>query len=201
MIVTPFDHGLNIAPEDTKRSKGVHMSSLYGDLYSDLEPDRFVRGTKPAPALLAVGLALEQYTERLLLAADIDAHRPPEFRTPDEYGIAFSPDLLISNGILKGGEIKATFMSARDWPTEVSRYLPEKADRYVTQCKSYGHNLEIPDWVLYVWFLKGKWEKKLPNGEDSPLSDFRAYHLTFTAKEMRDEYSMLIRHGKRKGLL
>jgi len=74
------------------------MSDIYTDLYQDLEPERYVRGSLPTPALLAGGLALEQYTERVLLKAGIGAQRPDEFRTPDQYGIAFSPDLLIWNG-------------------------------------------------------------------------------------------------------
>jgi hypothetical protein len=201
MIVTPYEHGLDIAPEhtDAERSPGLHMSDIYNDLYQDLEPKRFIRGSKPAPALLAVGIALEQYTERLLLKHGIQAERPPEFRTPDQYGIAFSPDLLIYNGGVKGGEIKATFMSSREWPTEQARALPQKADKYVTQTKSYGHNLEIPDWILFVWFLKGKWEKS--KSDQVVLADFRAFHLTYMAGEMQREYRMLINHAKHKGML
>jgi hypothetical protein len=175
------------------------MSTIYNDLYQDLEPKRYVRSSKPAPALLAIGLALEQYTERLLLAAGIGAHRPGEFRTPDQYGIAFSPDLLIYNGDVRGGEIKATFMSSREWPTELAHTLPQKADKYVTQMKAYGHNLEIPDWTLFVWFLKGQWERHVP--DTGVLADFRVFNVTFTAQEMRDGYRMLVNHAQHKGML
>lgn len=198
MIVTPVELNLDLAPTSTERSPGLHMSDIYSDLYQDLEPDRFVRGSLPAPALLAVGLALEQYTEKLLLAAGYDAYRPDEFRTPDDYSIAFSPDLLIGNGTMRGGEIKATFMSARDWPTEESSALPPKADKYVTQMKAYGHNLDINEWYLLVWFLKGQWEK---GASENVLSQFRAYLLRYTAREMREEYQMLINHAKDKGML
>lgn len=198
MIVRPFEHGLDLAPADLSRSRGVHMSDLYTDLYQDLEPERYVRGSEPEPALLAIGIALERYTEQLLLRAGIGAQRPPEFRTPDQYGIAFSPDLLIANGRMKGGEIKATFMSVREWPTERTNALPPKADKYVTQMKAYGHNLEIPEWILFGWFLKGKWEK---GREETPLAVFRAFELTFTAQEMHEEYQMLVNHGLDKGIL
>lgn len=198
MRVKPFDLDIDIAPNDPNRSPGLHMSEIYGDLYQRLEPERFNKDTKPAPALLAIGLALEQYTERRLLAAGIGASRPPEFRTPDEYGIAFSPDLLIMNGVMKGGEIKATFMSSRDLPEEEATSLPPKFDKYVTQMKVYGHNLEIPDWWLLVWNLKGKWEK---GREEAPLAVFKSYALTFTAREMADEYRMLINHAKHQGML
>lgn len=202
MRVTPVKHGFNLAPSDGKRSTGLHMSTIYNDLYQDLEPKRFIRGSEPAPALLAVGLALEQYTERMLLAEGISAHRPTEFYTPDEYEIAFSPDLLIYNGIVMGGEIKATFMSSRDWPDVEegdAACLPAKADKYVTQTKAYGHNLEISVWMLYVWFLKGKWEKHV--SDEVVLADFRAFRLEYTAREMQEEYQMLIHHAKHKGML
>lgn len=201
MKVKAVDHGLDLTASDIVRSPGLHMSEIYNDLYQDLEPKRFVRGSEPAPALLAVGMALEQYTERLLLRAGIDATRPDEFRTPDEYNIAFSPDLLIANGRMKGGEIKATFMSMKGWPDpgKSDIQMPPKAAKYATQSMSYGHNLEIDTWVFYIWFLKGKWERGAP--EDQPLARFRAFEVKYTAREMREEYEMLINHAKSKGML
>lgn len=200
MKIRAIDHGLDLNATDLVRSPGLHMSEIYNDLYQDLEPKRFVRGSLPAPALLAVGTALEQYTERLLLRAGIDATRPDEFRTTDRHSIAFSPDLLIANGIMKGGEIKATFMSMKGWPDpgKSDIALPVKAAKYGTQSMSYGHNLQIPDWIFYIWFLKGKWER---GAEELPLAQFRAFHITYTAREMREEYQMLINHAESKGML
>lgn len=199
MKVRPLNLDLDLAPGDPHRAPGLHMSDLYNPLYQKLEPERFKKDSLPAPALLAIGVALEQYTERLLVTAGIGAYRPPQFQTDDEYGVWFSPDLLISNGILKGGEIKATFMSHREWPETETNSLPPKADKYVTQMKAYGHNLEIADWWLLVWFLKGKWEKG--KADDDVLARFIPYHLTFTAREMKDEYNTLIQFGKQEGML
>jgi hypothetical protein len=199
MIVKPYAHGLDIAPNDGNRSTGLHMSDLYNDLYQDLEPERYIRGSLPAPALLAIGLALEQYTERLLIRAGIGAERPGEFFTDDKHRIAFSPDLLIWNGGVHGGEIKATFASTRDLPEKTERFFPEKFDKYQTQMKVYGHNLEIPNWILFGWFLKGKWEKS--KSDQVVLADFRAFEFEFTAQEMKSEYQMLLNHGRSKGML
>jgi hypothetical protein len=207
MIVKPLrpeDFNLDIAPEDPKRSPGLHMSDIYGRLYERLEPKRYGHDPDEDPArrkaLFALGFAVEQYTERLLLAAGIDAHRPPEFRTPDEHGIAFSPDLLIYNGNVRGGEIKATFMSTGELPTATSCTFPPKMDKYLTQMKSYGHNLEIPDWVLFGWFLKGDYTKAKGGGEPF-LVEFRPFQFTFTAREMRDEYVLLIRFARTEKML
>lgn len=209
MIVQPLDirndlH-LDIAPKSLDRSPGLHMSDIYNRLYQVLDPgrykhdDEFSEENHLHASLLAIGLALEQYTERLLLAAGIEAHRPPEFRTPDEHGIAFSPDLLIYNGDVKGGEIKATFMSTKDLPTSKARKLPDKFDKYVTQMKSYGHNLEIPDWLLLAWFLKGDYSKRSQDQEF--FADLRAFHLQFTSAEMREEYQTLVRFAQTERML
>ncbi len=199
MRVKPIRLDLDLAPSDPNRSPGLHMSDLYNSLHQELEPDRYKKGTTPAPALLAIGLALEQYTERCLINAGIGAFRPPEFRTPDEYNIAFSPDLLISNGVMKGGEIKATFMSHREMPTEETTALPPKFAKYVTQMKAYGHNLDIDTWILIAWFLKGKWEKT--DHDEAVLAHFQPYELKFTAREMAEEYAMLISHGKHRKMI
>lgn len=199
MIVTPVEHGMDLAPGDPNRAPGLHMSDLYNKLYQKLEPKRYKEDSLPAPALLGLGIALETYTERRLQAAGIDAHRPDPFRTPDKYQISFSPDLIISNGVVRGGEIKATFMSSREMPTEQTTALPPKFDKYITQMKSYGHNLEIPDWTLFVWHLKGKWEKN--EDLENVLVDVRAFNLQFTKREMAEEYQMLINFGKSVGML
>lgn len=207
MIVKPLrpeDFNLDILPPSVGRSPGLHMSDLYGRLYERLEPKRFAHDPDEDPerrkALMALGVALEQYTERLLVAAGIEAHRPPEFKTPDDYGIAFSPDLLIYNGIVRGGEIKATFLSTGELPTHKTNVFPPKMDKYITQMKAYGHNLQIPDWVLFGWFLKGDYKKDKHKAEPF-LADFRPFQFTFTAKEMQDEYHMLIRFGKTENML
>ena len=207
MIVTPLspqDFNLDIAPNDPKRSTGLHMSDIYGRLYEKLEPKRYKHDPDEDPerrkALLAVGLAVEQYTERLLVAAGIDAQRPPEFRTPDEYGIAFSPDLLLYNGGVRGGEIKVTFMSTNGLPETTSRDFPERMSKYLCQMKVYGHNLEIPEWVLFGWFLKGDYVKA--KGKADPfLAEFRIFQFTFTAREMQDEYRVLLNFARTEGML
>jgi hypothetical protein len=197
--IKPITLDIDLAPGDPDREPGLHMSDLYGGLYQVLEPDRFKKDTKPAPALLALGVALEQYTERRLLAAGIGASRPPQFQTPDEHRIWFSPDLLIANGVMKGGEIKATFMSHREMPDAESTSVPPKFDKYVTQMKVYGHNLEINVWWLLAWFLKGKWEKA--EHDEAVLARFIPYELTFTAREMKEEYNTLLSFGRSQGMV
>jgi hypothetical protein len=59
--------------------------------------------------------------------------------------------------------------------------------------------LEIPDWTLFVWFLKGQWETHVP--DTGVLADFRMFDVTFTPQEMRDGYRMLVNHAQHKGML
>src|SRR5216683_6166125 len=97
MRISPVAHGLDlIAQPHSKRSTGVHMSDLYNSVYQELEPDRFKADAGPNVIKMALGLAWEQYLERLLQEQGVQAERPGEFVTDE--GVAFSPDLLVVNG-------------------------------------------------------------------------------------------------------
>lgn len=130
MIVTPVPHGLDLLKSELVRSPGLHASQIYGELFQALEPERF-KGTIDTvnPVLLALGTAWEAHLEKLLLLNGIHAERPEEFVSPE--GIAFSPDLIIFNGVTRLGEIKYTSMSARDMPIAICHTLPPKLDKYL----------------------------------------------------------------------
>src|SRR5690242_4306817 len=106
MIVTPDTKPFDFLKSDLVRSPGLHASDIYGDLFKYLEPNSYDKGGDMNPLLLALGTAWELHFEYLLRANGIDAQRPGEFLSPE--GIAYSPDLLIFNGVTRVGEIKLT---------------------------------------------------------------------------------------------
>ena len=186
MKIIPIEHGLDLAPATVGRSKGLHMSELYTHWHAKLEPERFVHDEDddgPSPVLLMLGLALEQYIERCLVASGIDAHRPDEFRT--EEGIAFSPDLLIYNGEFRVGEIKLTYMSCRDVPTNEYGSFPPKFDKYFTQLKCYCRALGTPYARLYVCFVCGNYVRPF-------TPEFRAWDLEFTQHELDENWRIML---------
>lgn len=189
MTVTPIPHGFDFGQSHAERSPGVHASAIYNDLYQDLEPKRFTRGTAPDPLRLELGLALEEVLEGGLVSRMWE--RPGEFKTAD--GVAFSPDGLMfhADGRLIVCETKLTWMSSKDVPREPASGFPPKFDKYMTQLLFYTDGLETPWGRLYVYFVNG-----LGRGPE-----FLAWELEFTAREQQENRQMLLNHAKAKGLM
>lgn len=188
MIVTPVDHGIDLLKSDLVRSGGVHASDIYGDLYKFLEPKRYKFDEPMNPLLAALGTAWEKHFESLLLANGIQAERPGEYMSPE--GIAFSPDLILFNGVTRLGEIKLTSMSADNMPTEPTNSLPPKLDKYLCQMMLYAYWLDLFDGWLAILFLHKPW---------SP--DLRVFDLQWTAQELAENHRMLMNHARHVKLI
>jgi hypothetical protein len=187
MIITPTAHQIDIlAGSGAGRAPGCHVSDLYNGLYQVLQPQRYTTGGTPPAVKMAMGLAWEQYLEKVLVASGIQAHRPGEFKTPE--GPTFSPDLLITNGSDRIGEMKLTYMA------ESPDLADPKFAKWLTQVKTYAYHLQIPRATIWALFVNGNYR----NARDPVL---RQYDLEFTAQELKAEWSMLIQYGKSKGLL
>lgn len=167
------------------------MSTLYGDLYQDLEPKRYKRDEAPDPLRLEAGLSLEMMLEEGLKRRL--AERPGEFVTPDE-GIIFSPDLFIFNHVARLGEIKLTWMSSREVPREaISGRFPPQFDKWFTQMGCYGYHLEMPHQRLYAFFVNGDYRP--------PRPELLAWDLEWSARELREQWQMTLNHARAKGML
>lgn len=167
------------------------MSSLYGSLYAELEPKRYGGDEPPEPMLLALGTAWEKHLEYLLKKSEPNANgerfsRPDEFM--DDNGIAFSPDLLIDNGVRRIGEIKLTWQSSRE---DISA---PKFSKWWVQLMAYCYALETGYGRLYATFVNGDYgAHRLPQ--------LKVWDATFSTRELHDNYEMLVTHGRRRGLL
>lgn len=201
MIVTPIlDHGIKLGVSSGHRSKGLHMSDIYGALYKELEPKRFDRGEPMDLVRLEMGLAFEnaleqalrdQFTESILRGEHDRgeaAERPGEFRTPE--GIIFSPDLLVTNGILRVGEIKLTWLSSREVPRKKGDFFPPKFNKYFTQIMSYAHNLGTRFARLYIFHVNGAYDCAKRSGEPKP--EFLPFDLEFTQQELNENWDMML---------
>lgn len=185
MKIVPVAHGLNLLASGLVRSPGLHMSTLYNDLYQDLEPERFVRGVEPNPLMLALGLAWERWLEQAIRAAGIVVVRPGELMTPE--GIAYSPDGIIENGQMRLLEYKLTWMSSRE------DIQSPKFGKYFTQMKLYCHHLETTLGRLYVLHVNGDYKP--------PAPILNTYDIEFSRRELANEWQMVQNHGRYKGLL
>jgi hypothetical protein len=190
--ITPVSHGLNLLATDLVRSPGLHASSIFNALYAHLEPKRYGGETPPEPLLLALGTAWEKHLEYLLMKNGVQAERPDELLSPE--GIAYSPDLLVFNGVTRLGEIKLTFQSSRDYPLSGTEYngLPPKADKWICQMLLYAYWLDLLDGWLCVLFLG-----------DRPLTEhsLRVFELTWTQRERDENYALCMNFARSEGLI
>jgi hypothetical protein len=181
MIVIPITLEIDWLKSDLVRSKGVHASDIYGDLYRKLEPRRYDYEDDGNPLLMALGTAWERHFEYLLRVNGIEVERPDEFLSPE--GIAYSPDLIIFNGITRLGEIKYTSMSADEMPETETNSLPPKLDKYLTQMMLYAFWLGLNDGWLAILFNHQPWNPQ-----------FRMFDLHWTDSELRDGHQMCMNH-------
>jgi hypothetical protein len=189
MIVTPVELSIDFLKSDLVRSPGLHASDIYGPLYAELEPNRYDYGDTPTnPLLLAMGTAWEKHFEYLLIANGVQVERPEAFISPE--GIAYSPDLILFNGVARLGELKLTSMSMKDMPTIEANTFPPKFDKYMTQMMLYAYWLGFVDGWLAVLSLYKPWNPEL-----------RVFDITWTDKELAENYRMVINFAKHKGLL
>lgn len=190
MKITPLPNDLDLLKSDLVRSPGLHMSDIYSDLYMDLEPTRFVRGAPKDPVRMSMGFNLEVMLEEGLRRRM--ATRPEELLTRE--GIAFSPDLLIHNHVMRVGEIKLTWMSSREVPREPANGFPPKFDKYFTQVKSYAYHLETNYARLYILFVNGDYTHPFK-------PEILCWDVEFTDRELKENWDLLLSHAKRKGML
>lgn len=195
MIITPVDPGITLAlpAPGYVRGEGLHISTIYNSLYEELEPARYDSSKPMDKGRLELGQALELVLEEGLKQRLIQ--RPGEFVEPG-HGIIFSPDLFIFNSHLRVGEMKLTWLSSGAVPREHGDLFPPKFKKYLTQMMCYCHALETPYARLLAFFVNGDydWKNKL-------APRFLAWDLTFTKREMDEEWQMVMNHAHAKRML
>lgn len=215
MQISPIEHGLILAAptEGYVRTPGLHMSEIYGSLYKGLDPKRYDKrdaAGNPLPfdtLRMEVGTAFEEALEPALRARIITAERPGEYATqhprdcryhripvrpgdppcPCGAGVIFTPDHFLFNGVFRLGEFKLTWMSIRKGLKD------RRFDKWFCQMKAYCYHLGTPYARLYVLFINGDYTDHSPQ--------LLAWDIEFSQKELTEEWSILLRHARTKGML
>lgn len=183
----PLDFNLAVSPAG--RSEGLHASDIYGDLFKDLEPERYGEwdgSLDPDSLMTAIGLAWEVHLEKMLVLGGHLVARPPECRSPE--GIYYSPDLLVVNGEDRIGEIKVTWQSSR---TDLN---DPKFDKYLVQNKFYCYHEQMNLARFYILYMRGDYRNR-----SWPV--FKIWDVVYTDRELRENNTMLLNHARHKGLL
>lgn len=224
MILSPLIldlHSLGIGTSSSPRAEGLHASTIYNDLFQDLEPTRYKRDHLPPPLLLETGLVFEQILEeglrRRFETGQVGAEfieRPGEFSHDDTfdghpYTIHYNPDLFIYNGCLRVGEIKATWLSSHiehEWLADEAaqrKYEDEirqailgnpKLDKYWCQLKFYCWFLKTQYGRLYPLFIAGNYTRPF-------TTQLIALDVKFSEDDLHQNYMMLMHHALHKGFI
>ncbi len=187
MKVTPRTLPFPLATNDPNRDRTIlHASDIYGSYYEMSNPKKYgKKPDQPSPDLLfSVGLAWEQYLEKTLIANGVQCFRPGE-QIGEWKGktVAYSPDLIITNGQDRIGEIKCAWKSSRLVPTD------KDFARYLTQGKMYGYWLGIPRVRYFVMHIVGNWR-------DYTFPQMRVWDVEFTKREIMDEMKTMMQHAE-----
>lgn len=201
MIITPCKHGLEdlVGKSPAGRTQGLHMSDIYGRYHETgkkrTKEDDAAFATA-MPNYFEAGLTFEQMLEDKFKERMVPIARPGELTTPE--GIIYSPDLFIfgEDVDLRLGEIKLTWMSNKGVPRGECSVdcFPKKFDKYFTQIMAYAYNVETPYARLIAFFINGDYaQHRQP--------ELLAWDITFTARELRENWQKLIRVAKAEGML
>lgn len=183
------NHKLDLAISPAGRSEGLHASDIYGDLFKDLEPERYGEwdgSLDPDSLMTALGLAWEVHLEKMLTLNGHLVARPPECRSDE--GIYYSPDLLVVNGQDRIGEIKVTWMSSR---TDLN---DPKFDKYLCQNMLYCYWEQMNLARFYVLYMRGNYK-----GRQWPA--FKIWDVEYTARELKENHQMCMNHARSKKML
>lgn len=191
------------------------MSDLYTSLFKKLDPSRYNKldddgNAEPMNlAKMDLGMGFEARLEPQLESL-YGGHRPGElftqhgqdcaqFGTPVRTGllchcgagVAYSPDWIFDHEPdLILGEFKCSWYSCREFPRHV------KFAKWICQCQCYCKHLKIHRTWVFPYWVNGTY----PKGAPSPLFD-KAYELVFTQRELDDNWSALLRHAWKEGLI
>ena len=176
--------------QDSNRSTTIlHASDIYNRYYEQAEPSKYgKRDDFDLDMLYAEGQAWEQYFEKVCIAQGMQCFRPGE-----QIGIwkgkkvAFSPDLIITNGKDRIGEIKKKWSSSRLKPTD------KAFAKYKTQGCMYGYFMDIPRVSWFINHTVGNWR-------DYTFPQLRIWHVEFTKREIMEEMNAMMNFAESEDL-
>ena len=222
VIITAINHGLDLAHSYGHRSPGVHMSEIYGDLYAQLEPDRY--GKKPGDTTVpmerwGVGMALEEMleeglqrrafntvtTEQVIRPGEFETLHTPACTRPRELrtkgcgckcggGVLYTPDLFITSMVNDISRIGEIKLNSMS-----AKGLPWKLGQ-TYDCfdpKVDKYVCQLKSYCKHIGTLYGRLYsfsmREMVYFNEPDI--FRGWDIEFEQWELDEEWEMLRRHG------
>lgn len=179
----------------------LHLSDIYGDLMRQVQPARFDKRDREGKKIpmdmvkVETGLVMENMLERGL-RDKFATVRPGEI-VSDE-GVYMSPDGVNPTDIC-GEEYKCTWMSTRN-KTGTTPYTDEygmpnpKYLHWFLQMRGYAKWLQTDTFLLRVLHINGDYTHPYQ-------PEFLTHRIRFTETEIDENWSMLMRHARNRGML
>lgn len=183
------------------RSPGVHVTDLTSLVMMGIDPDKY--GTPDAPKMYdefdtqnwqQAGFVWEEVLTSIFSRRRLHAgvqHYTYLGRTGEVKldGVIGSPDgFVMDPDGLALTESKQTWMSRRGFDLDSAKFIAWKF-----QILAYLRMVELTRCYLAVFWVNGTYDRYVP--------EFVEYRLTFTAREIEENWTMLLNTGKRHGLL
>lgn len=166
------------------RSEGLHLSTVIRSILADLDPKTYGPDSAPDWNRFEMGFTFERVLEHAFATRREDIVRPGEFVLD---GIAMSPDGIAVDA-WRLEEFKLTWKSMREAP-HGRKFWP-----WIVQMKAYCKGIGAQHARLRALFVNGDYR-------DGYQPQFRAWDFEFSAREIDENWDMVVNHARAKGLL
>ena len=163
-----------------ERGSGLHLSQIISSLANESGLDGFGEHSGGPTLRMEVGFLWED-----LLTLVLKERLPQRMGEIVRDGVIMSPDGVGWGDAWELAEYKATWKSSKNSPTDNWRWM--------TQIRSYLAAVEADICNLFVLYVMGDYR-------DSGPQAFH-YRISFTQRELEENWAMITRHARNKGWL
>mgnify|MGYP003393005229 CR=1 FL=1 len=204
MICTrrPPDASLSLSTTGGERAPGLHLSDIVKRMQWERD-QKYKPDSAPDMMTLEYGHTWERVLENALRERHQEANIPYRGHRPDAIqvdGIWMSPDWLNPGAEFAAEEWKATKVSSKTPFQERQWY-------WLPQIMGYLHGLRTTKQIaaykclLRVWYINGDYTYESKSSDLTLLRDYHEYELSFTPREIQENWRSLVSHAIKYGLL
>jgi hypothetical protein len=200
--VTPVDlSDLDLSASELVRSPGLHASTIYNDLYKDINPERYTGDQSSLAVYGTLGTAWEERLQYLLIKSGLDVFRPGELRAKGGQWV-LSPDGILCNGHDSIVEYKVAWASCSHAPKRRGDVFGPKFGKYMIQLQDGCNSIESSHARIYIYFVNGDYGFLRKGGKGKPpLPQLLAWDIEFSARELKEAFDSMLNHAKHKRML
>ena len=178
--------------QDRFRSPGLHLSTIIRDIQKDAGrmPDRPDIDPNDLEHFAAVGFLWERVLVNALTEMEIQNGAPHVVRVPELFkdGIYLTPDAALLH-------LRAGKTTLEEWKCkwESSRKGIDDKEEWMMQIMGYCYVLGLDEAYLRVLYVNGNWKPPIPRT--------RQYNITFTQRDLVENWQRILNHAKAKKML